>query len=217
MKRVVQIILWVASLFVAYQIYQSINAPIEFDRVKKERFVEVIERLKDIRDSQEAHRSITGDFAKDFPSLIKFVETAQFVILEKKDSTFMRYDKNYRIDMPVDTIVVDTLGFVKVKDSLFKNTDSFKQMMTVPFSKNNAQFTMKTGKLERGELKVPVFEASVNKDVILHDMDKDLVEKENATISVDGVNGDRIYVGSLTDVSTSGNWPTVYDTKKENN
>ncbi|MCV6631578.1 MAG: hypothetical protein OIF50_17145 [Flavobacteriaceae bacterium] len=217
MKKVIQIVLWAASLFVAYMIYQSINAPIKFEKVKQERYVEVINRLKDIRDAQEAHRVIHGDFAKDFPSLIKFIENDKFTILEKKDSTFMYYDKVFRIDMPKDTVVIDTLDFVPVKDSLFKNDPRYKELMFVPNAKNNEHFKMQIGKLDRGDLKIPVFEASVNKDVILHDQDKDLLAKENATISVDGVNGDRIYVGSLTDVSTSGNWPTLYDTKKNKN
>ena len=30
-------------------------------------------------------------------------------------------------------------------------------------------------------------------------------------MSVDGVNGPDLILGSLTDVSTSGNWPTTFD------
>ena len=39
---------------------------------------------------------------------------------------------------------------------------------------------------------------------------------ENAQISVEEVNGNEIKVGSLTEVSTSGNWPPIYDSKKSN-
>ena len=39
----------------------------------------------------------------------------------------------------------------------------------------------------------------------------DLLSQEKETISVDGVNGPDLVLGSLTDVSTSGNWPTTFD------
>lgn len=215
MKTGIQIALWLLSIFFGYMIYKSINAPIKFDKVKTERYTQVINKLKDIRDAQEAHRIVTGTYANDFNSLIKFVDTAEFTLLEKKDSSFLRYNKTYRIDMPVDTVVVDTLGFVKVKDSLFKNSDRYKTLMNVPFAANNETFTMKSAILDKNGYKAPVFEVKVAKNVILHDQPKDLVAQENDVISVDGVNGSEIIVGSLEDVSTNGNWPTIYDTKTD--
>ena len=44
--------------------------------------------------------------------------------------------------------------------------------------------------------------------------DKDLLKQENETVSVDGVNGPEIILGSLVEVSTNGNWPTIFDAKK---
>ena len=38
---------------------------------------------------------------------------------------------------------------------------------------------------------------------------------ENETISIDGVNGSEIVLGSLNEVSTNGNWPKVFDAKRE--
>ena len=54
------------------------------------------------------------------------------------------------------------------------------------------------------------FEASVKKDAILFDQDKDLLIQENQIISVEGVNGDALKVGSMEEVSTAGNWPKTY-------
>jgi hypothetical protein len=42
------------------------------------------------------------------------------------------------------------------------------------------------------------------------------LEQEKATISVDGVNGSDIVLGSMTEVSTNGNWPTIYDAGIQN-
>jgi len=55
----------------------------------------------------------------------------------------------------------------------------------------------------------------VSKDVILFDQNADFVQQENETVSVDGVNGPAIVLGSLSNVSTNGNWPTIFDAKQE--
>ena len=76
-------------------------------------------------------------------------------------------------------------------------------------------FEIKAEIIEKNGYRVPVFEVKVAKDVVLFDQDADLVKQENETISVDGVNGPAIILGSLTDVSTNGNWPTIFDAAKQ--
>jgi len=215
MKTIIQIVLWIVCIFLGYLIYQSVNAPIEFNKVRKERFSEVISKLKDIRDSQEAYKSVNGRYAGNFNSLIQFVDTGNYTITQRRDSSFMRYDKVYQIELQKDTIIVDTLGFVKVKDSLFKNDDRYKSLMDVPGGANGEKFEMKADIIDKGGYKAPVFEAKVNKDVVLFDQPKDLLARENAHMSVEEVNGTTLKVGSLTDVSTNGNWPPIYDRKND--
>ena len=55
----------------------------------------------------------------------------------------------------------------------------------------------------------------VQKDIILYDQNKDLLEQENKVISVDGVNGSEIILGSMTEVSINGNWPSIFDAKND--
>ena len=214
MKTIIQIVLWIGSAVLAYFIYQSVTGPIQFAEVKTERYNKVISNLKDIRTSQEAYKTVNGKYAKDFNSLISFVDKGQFTLTSQKDSSFMRYNKNFQIDMPVDTIVIDTLGVRAVKDSLFKKDDRFKTMMNVPGAPGKT-FEMKSDIIDKGGYKAPVFEAKVAKEFILEDQPKDLVSREKAQISVEEVNVAYISVGSLTQVSTSGNWPVVYDRKKD--
>ena len=115
-----------------------------------------------------------------------------------------------------EVIVVDTLGFASVKDSLFKDSDRYKNMMFIPVKgKEEARFTLNTDILDNNGYRLPVFEVKVSKDIILYDQDKYLVAIEKEVVSVDGVNGPEITLGSLTEVSTSGNWPTTYDSAKE--
>ncbi len=213
MKKVLTAVLWIVSILLGYLIYQSIMAPIEFNKTREERFTAVIERLKEIKVAQEAYKTVNGKYAGDFEGLVQFIDTAEFTITQQRDSSFMRYNRVYRIDMQVDTVVIDTLGRVSIKDSLFKNSMSYKELMNVPYGQNGETFELKAEIITKGNFQVPVFMASVKKDVVLYDQPEDLRLKENTHNSIEEVNGNQIVVGSLTEVSTSGNWPSIYDKK----
>ena len=215
MKIGIQIVLWVASIFFAYKIYDSINGPIKFNEEKNVRYSKVINRLKDIRTAQIAHRDVKGVFSNNFDSLIKFIDEGQFTLIEKRDSSFLEYDRTYRIDMLREIIVIDTLGTVPVKDSLFGTSLSYKNMAFIPIEGvDDQKFEIAAKVIDKNGYKVPVFEVKVKKNVILFDQNKDLIKQENETIAVDGVNGPEIILGSLSNVSTNGNWPTIFDAKQ---
>lgn len=215
MKTVIQIVLWIACIGLGYLIYNSVTGPIKFNEAKQERFAKVVSKLKDIRNSQEAYKTVNGKYANDFPSLIKFIDTGKYVITQQRDSSFMEFDKTYQIDLLKEVKIIDTLGFVSVRDSLFKNDDRYKDLATVPTAPNGEKFTMKADIIEKSGYKAPVFEVKVAKSVVLYDQPKDLLARENAQVSVEEINGSEITVGSLTEVSTSGNWPPIYDKKDD--
>ncbi len=213
MKTIFQIILWIACIVLGYFIYRSVTGPIEFKKIKQERFNKVISVLKDIRNSQEAYKTVNGKFANDFNSLITFVDTGRYTITQQRDSSYMEFDKTYGIDLLQEVTIIDTLGFIAIKDSLFKGDTRYKTMMNVPYAQNNETFEMKAAIIEKSGYKAPVFEVKVKKNIILYDQPKDLLARENVQISVEEVNGTEIKVGSLSEVSTNGNWPPVYDKK----
>ena len=216
MKLGIQVALWILSIFFAYKIYDSISGPIKFNQVKNERFALVINRLKDIRTAQIAHKDVKGKFSNNFDSLVKFVDEGIFTLIEKRDSSYLEYDRTYRIDMLKEVIVVDTLGFVPVKDSLFKNNNSYKKMAYLPIDGlEDSTFHIKAEIINKNGYMVPVFEVKISKNILLYDQNEDLVKQENETVSVDGVNGPEIILGSLSKVSTNGNWPTIFDAKRE--
>jgi hypothetical protein len=215
MKPVLSIVLGLLSILFAYLIYQSITGPIRFKEVKEERFGEVINTLKDIRLSQEAHKSVTGKYAGDFKSLVKFVDTAKYTITQQRDTSFMVFRKDFGIDMPKDSVIIDTLGTRSVKDSLFKKDTRYKNMMNIPGVPGKT-FDIEAKIIDKGGYKAPVFEVKASKSDVLADQPKDLLSRENAHNSVEEVNGTHISVGSLTQVSTSGNWPPIYDRKSDN-
>ena len=211
MKLGIQAALWILAIFFSYKIYDSINGPINFNKTKNERYSVVINKLKLIRKAQIAYKDVNGIYSNNFDSLVKFIDDGIFTLIEKRDSSYMEYDRTYRIDMLREVVVVDTLGFVPVKDSLFKDSNAYKKFANVPIEGVEAKFDINADIIDKNGYRVPVFEVKVAKDVILHDQDKDLIKIENETVSVDGVNGPSIILGSLTEVSTNGNWPTIFD------
>ena len=211
MKLALQAVLWILTIFFSYKIYDSINGPINFNKTKNERYAVVINKLKLIRKAQIAHKDVNGIYSNNFDSLVKFIDNGIFTLIEKRDSSYMEYDRTYRIDMLREVVVIDTLGFVPVKDSLFKNSNAYEDFAVVPIEGIDAKFDINADIIDKNGYRVPVFEVKVAKDVILHDQNKDLLKAENETVSVDGVNGPAIILGSLTEVSTNGNWPTIFD------
>jgi hypothetical protein len=214
-KRALELFLWALSIFFASQIYSSINGPIKFNQVKNDRYTQVIDRLKDIRTAQIAHKDVNGVYANNFDSLVSFIDNGIFTVIEKRDSSYLEYNRTYRIDMLKEVEIVDTLGFVPVKDSLFGDNESYKMMAKVPIEGTDSEFSIKADIIDKNGYQVPVFEVKVKKDVVLFDQNKDLLDQENKVISVDGVNGPEIILGSMSDVSTSGNWPTIFDAKNK--
>ncbi|TGV01159.1 hypothetical protein EM932_16765 [Flavivirga rizhaonensis] len=216
LKPVLTIVLWLLIGYLGYQTYMSIYEPIQFNKLKNKRYKEVITSLIEIRDAQIAHKQVTGKFSGNFENLIKFIDTAQYTITQRRDSSIIDKEltKLYGVDTYKEIVLIDTLGFVSVKDSLFKSSDRYKSMMNVPVGKEGARFKLQAGYLAQNDIQIPVFEASVKKDVILFDQNKDLLMQENQIVSVDGVNGDQLVVGSMDEVKTVGNWPTNYDAAK---
>ncbi len=210
--------LWLIILTFALLLFNSIYNELKFDEVKNARYQVVIKNLKDIRDTQLAHRAVKGVFQKDWDSLVKFIDVDSFTITQRRDSSVIDIEMTKRyggVKTYKDIIIVDTLGFVSVKDSLFGIDERYKTMMFVPFAKNDdAKFELNAGFLNQNGINIPVFEAFVKKRVVLHDQSVNLVLKENQVQSVDGVNGASLKIGSMNEVNTNGNWPKNYSKDK---
>jgi len=213
--NLINLVLMAAAVYLGYLIYDSITAPVRFNKTKKERYAKVISRLKDIRDSEIAYRTINGQYTANFDSLVRFIDTAKFTITQRRDSVIKEFNKFRGITEEKEIVIIDTLGFVPVKDSLFKGDNRYKEMQWVPIPGREKQvkFELKAGKLKKGEVYVPVFMARVHKKEILYDQPEDLVKEELAIKSTEEVNGPYIQVGSMDDVTTAGNWPKIYDIK----
>lgn len=211
LKPILNVVLWLLIFFLGYLTFMSVYGEIQFNQVKKERYQKVITKLKDIRDAQLAHRTVTKKFAGDFNSLVKFIDTAKFTITQRRDSTIIDEELTKRfggVETTKDIVIIDTLAFVSVKDSLFGADTRYKTMMNLPkgIGPDGTKFKLEAGRLDGGK-GIAVFEASIEKAVILFDQDKNLIAKENEVMSVDGVRGSKLRVGSMQEADTNGNWP----------
>ena len=219
----ISIFLWVVILSLGYSLYKSIIGPVEFNKVKQVRYAKVIENLKDIRISELAHQEIEGKFSGNFDSLVQFLDTAKFAIIQRRDTSYADVEKNRAFGLDAqkggyykEEIIVDTLRFASVKDSLFGDSDRYKTMMNIPLEiAEGAKFQLKAGKYEKNDVFYSVFEASVAKRLILSDQDTDLIYQEEQLVSVDGINGPTVRVGTMNDIDTGGNWPKLYDSPKQ--
>ncbi|WP_416442814.1 hypothetical protein ACH3O9_18175 [Leeuwenhoekiella sp. A16] len=212
MKFVIQVALWIVIGVLGYLVFNSVYGEVKFNELKVVRYQKAIEKLKDIRSSQLAYKQVTGKFAKNFDDLVRFIDTAEFTLTARRDTLVLDEEQTraYGVDTMKEETIIDTLGYASIKDSLFGNTDRYKTMMKVPVKGIDANFEMDAGTVSKNDINIPVFEAKVAKDVLLHDQPKDFISKEKQVISVDGVNGAYLSVGSMTDVKTGGNWPQSY-------
>lgn len=211
LRPVLSIVLIAGIGILAYMNYKAIYGPVEFNKVKEKRYAEVIDKLRDVRKVQIAHREINRSYAKNFDQLLRFLDTAEYVITQRRDTTYIdeEYLATYGVDKYIEDYVVDTLGYRAVKDSLFGNSNRYKTMMEVPYT-DGKHMKMQAGLLDIKGVNTPVFKVEVPKEWILADQDQDLLNQELQVKSVDGINGESILVGSMEEVSTNGNWPTTY-------
>ena len=70
--RIIKSVLWVLIIVFAYKVYGSINGPIEFNKVKNERYLKVIDKLKDINGKCESFELDVNN-EDTIKSLVKFV------------------------------------------------------------------------------------------------------------------------------------------------
>ncbi len=196
-KTLIQLGLFVVIVALGYMVYESIMEPVRFNKEKQQREKVVIERLKDIRSSQFIFKQLTGAYAPDFDTLISFLKIAEIpvvkIIPDPNDTTY--------------TLTInDTVGYIKVADSLFGKRANFNYSMltTIPFSKGKP-FEMQADTIERGGVEVHVFEAKAPFTAFLEGMNEQTIINIIAKFEdIEKYPGLR--VGSMTEPSTDGNW-----------
>ncbi len=218
-RWMVSIVLVALGAFLVFKIYDGVMKPINFNKNKKVKYEKVIQHLKIIRDAELAHYEVNGTYTDNQEGLVQFIDTAQFAITEVRD-TVIQVNKGSKwqpVMVPVEKRIVDTIGYEPVLKR-FEGKD-YKNMFNVP-GVEGKKFELTIGSVEKiAGLLVPVFEARTEKKDILKGMDRSLVKQELEAVESSEIKGEYVSVGSLDEVTTGGNWPTLYDkaTREEEN
>ena len=202
-----RIALGIITLILSYRIYRIIMQPIEFASIKEKRYEEITNRLEQLREAQLIFKSEYNQYANNFDDLVSFLQNAQVSIIERKDSSFMRYDKIYQTDMLKDTIIYRIIGQTSARDKLissnpelFKGNFSVSDLRYIPFAKDSTEFSIATGHVDRNGVRVQVFEIKAPNTDIFHDIYDDY---ESLIL---GLRINALAIGSLTEPTLSGNW-----------
>jgi hypothetical protein len=182
-------------------VYHSISQPVIFENTKTERELKVVQNLKDIRSSQGLFKENYNRYTASFDTLIEFIRTGELpvvnIIPDPNDTTFTK-------------TINDTVGYIKVLDSLFSTRQNFnvESLRYIPFSEPQQEFEIQAGYITRGGMKVPVFEVKAPYNTYLNGLDKQRIR--NATAEREDLNKyPGMKVGSMTEPLTDGNWENL--------
>ena len=194
---VIKIVLSIVILILAYLIYESIMKPLRFNRAVTARESKVIERLSDIRNSQQFYKKMNHQYTGSFDTLISFLKVGKIpvvkIVPDPKDTTYSK-------------TINDTIGYVSIADSLFSKRRNFSldSLRYIPFS-GKVPFEINAGKIDRGGLKVSVFEVRAHYKTFLKGLDKQsIINLIKSKKDIDRFPG--LKVGSMEEPSTDGNW-----------
>ena len=204
MKTVIQIVLGIAIIVLGYLLVESIMNPIRFNKERDLRYEKTINRLIDIRTAQVAYKSQFGKYTGSFDTLIDFVKTDSFKVVQAFGFVPDGYTEKKALEEGI--IKRDTVR-VSVKDSLFAPNYQIDKLRYVPFTNDKEQFKMAAGQIETGsQVKVEVFEVKVHNNTLLHGLDRQLVINFNdEREKIAGYAG--LKVGSLEEATNNaGNW-----------
>ncbi|MBP9994301.1 MAG: hypothetical protein KBT67_05075 [bacterium] len=197
---IINIALTLVAILLVYLVFDSIRQPVAFENTRRTRESEVIQNLKDIRSTQTLFKQTYNRYTASFDSLIEYVKTGELpvvnIIADPTDTTFTK-------------TINDTVGYIKVSDSLFKNRVNFNvnDLRYIPFS-DKEEFELQAGFITRGGLRVAVFEAKAPYKSYLNDEDKKFRQRVNNLRAEQEDLGKYagLKVGSMDEASTNGNW-----------
>jgi hypothetical protein len=194
---IVKVVLSIIIVVLAYLIYESIMRPVRFNSATSAREAKVIKRLMDLRTSQQFYKREYNRYTKSFDTLITFLTKGEIpvikIIPDPNDTTFTK-------------TISDTLGYVKVADSLFHKRTNFvlDSLRYIPFA-GGEQFEIAAGQIDRSGIKVSVFEIKAHYSTFLKGLDRQLVT--NLIKSKEDIERyPGLKVGSMDEASTDGNW-----------
>jgi hypothetical protein len=208
MRAVINILLTVVILILAYLLYESIMDPIRFNNERDKREAAIKERLIDITSAQVLYRSKYGKYTGSFDTLISFIKFDSLPVVFRQGQLTDQMVKDgltEREALRRKLIVRDT-SYMPITDSIFSIRYPIDSIRFVPFT-GGTEFQMAASSVETGsKVVVQLFEASVLNNVFLQGLDKQLIINYNALRKeITGFPGMR--VGNVKEPNNNaGNW-----------
>ena len=182
------LILGIAGL--AYLLFYNVKEPIAFQAEKSMREGRVVDRLKDIRTSQEIYKAITGAYASNFDTLnfvLTTMDIPQFKVIGNPD------DPN--AEFTIDTIYFSTKDTLK---ALKINLDSIRY---VPFTKG-VVFDIDADTLTYQQTLVNVVEVGTQRTNFMGKFGSVKYKKYDKSYEPNSL----LKFGNMNSPSLSGNW-----------
>lgn len=193
MKTAIQIVLALVIVVLGFLIYNSIMEPVRFNREAAMREARIVDRLKDIRTAQVAHRTRYGAFLGDLDSLVNFIKYDSIFILRAIGTVPDTLTETEAVRLGI--VLRDTI-WVPAMDTLFVRARyPVDSLPYIPFS-GGQRFTMAASTIERGMVTLPVFEAFTTPEQYMKDLPYRVYYTREAGLRV----------GSLIEASIDGNW-----------
>ena len=229
-RTIIQIVLAVVIVGLAYVLYNSIQKPMRFDDEYTKRRNACAEKLKSIRSLEEAYKLTYGCYTGSFDTLINRLMTEDSM---KVVSKVINYDK-IPADVDINEVseneavkngwitrgemLVNTIAKLRednklpIVDAVSGKTrqltdEEIRNLRYVPYPKGEKnEFELAAGMLEKSGFMVPVFECKVPLEVLLSDLDDQLVVNKIAEIHEVKDRYAGWKVGDLNQAITDGNF-----------
>lgn len=213
------------SFALGYAVISSVDDEIKFQKTKKSVQAKTIQRLKDIRETQIAHKSVFGTFAPDFDSLALFIHSEVMPVTYNMGSFHdtLPESKSFKEGYVIKRSDLDSLALMleldrdlfltnieednspyKIRDTTFTSfyaenlTQDYREKAKLPlFNLSEMPFNPNTG--ERFRMKVGVVEVGGL-------WQPTILVQDPTPFGRDKVKKDTLRFGSTTEAHTDGNW-----------
>ncbi len=148
-KLIIQIVLALAIIVLGYLCYQSIMTPQRFQTIKEQRYLRIIQRLKDIRTAQEAYKDTYGQYTGSFDTLIHFIKYDSIKVVRSIGSLSDEDLENGITEAQAikeGKIIRDTVK-ASALENIFNKDYAIDDIRYVPFTKRKHQFKMGATKI----------------------------------------------------------------------
>jgi len=203
-KLIIQIVLVIGVVFLAYMLYSSIMEPVNYKKVKTQREKVIINKLLNIKELQVEYKIINNKYTSSFDTLKDFYLNGQMAVVLKVGTNDTLTEERA---LELGLISRDTT-YVNIKDTLLTDVENFNinTIDIVPFTDGKVKFKMNSGFVDKNNFKVAVLEVScLMKDYLSDIEQQDLLKNQLILIKEDG-KFPGLVLGSMDEPSTDGNW-----------